>query len=512
LIEIEYKRLKKQLKLMKGLSKAPDGQRQRMEGLLDELKKKTGLDTIEAVEKRLGEVKEARESILAKSKTIPDDTKLRAWYLRPLLSHLDHPKKIDSLADGTIGVGGLSSPLVLHIPAEWGLTPESYEPLRRFFSFKGYGKGTIESAELEQQFLQSVSLSHEMPFQLKGLTDLPLLHYNIDGLQSLVLEENRPVSIVSGVCPVSLISNEFELVYESGRAERPALGFESLRAPDEKITELRFPPRPIAGDYIELVRVFSMANRLSEHLGSDNVNVTLWLPMHDYQVTMTSEIFSNWFALGVLTHDQVYSGLNLLSERYISLIKAVSNEFDFKGKLIIENPDEDTLALHIDELVHLLSSSHPKIIEDRIPLIYGLYAGTTLRRHLFEQLAFKHMQKLIEDPETSVLHIENSYELWPSLFAARLADAWAAKALPGCTKYEQVYSFICAPSIPSPSLKYMRSLNSPHEEKIYLGVPTSEFEGQLAKMRPKYTELLNCALPGTELKSRLTELNSIFSD
>ena len=221
-MEIEHKQLKKQLKLMKGLSNAPDDQKQRMEGLLEELKKKTGLNTIKAVEKRLGEVKEERELMLTESKSIPDDIKLRAWYLRPLLSHLDHPAKLASLANEKLGVGGLSSPLMFHIPDTWGLPIGEYDPLRKFFSFKAYGKGSKGSAELEQQFLRSVSISHNLPFQLKGQTDLPLLHYNVHGLWSKTIMEKRPVSLISGICPLSIISDEISFVYADGRTERPA--------------------------------------------------------------------------------------------------------------------------------------------------------------------------------------------------------------------------------------------------------------------------------------------------
>jgi hypothetical protein len=215
-IDREYKLIKKQLKLMKGTANAPEEHRERLMRLENELSIKTGLKTEAELRKRLENLGKLREEDMRSQKKIPENTALKCWFLRPLLSHLDHPGKINALSNPLMGIADLGAPVQLHIPKEWGLPEGRFDVLRRFFSWKGLGKGSAASRELEYRFFKSVEISHRLPFSISGITDLPLLHYNIDKLQKAAGNKNEQLSIVSGVCPLSLITDEIELEPDFG--------------------------------------------------------------------------------------------------------------------------------------------------------------------------------------------------------------------------------------------------------------------------------------------------------
>jgi hypothetical protein len=193
----------------------------------------------------------------------------------------------------------------------------------------------------------------------------------------------------------------------------------------------------------------------------------------------------------------------------------------FEGELTVDVTDELSLKNQKSELEALLSKSIEEIGSEQIPLIYGIYKGSILRKQLFALLAFKHFQPLLGNMDMNVLHIENSYELWPTLLATRWAEKWSAKALPVCGDRSQIFAWMCLPSMPSPSLKYMRELNAPSDHKLYLASPSDQFEAQLDLLSPKYIKLLSKLIPEyvmgdseeklkNSFKSKLTELNELF--
>jgi hypothetical protein len=495
-VEHEYKLLKKQLKLCKGLGQAPGEHQARLDGLLKHLKTKTGLDNVDEIKKRLDEIKMIREDHISHQTSIPDEHTEKCWFLRPLLSHLDHPAKIMALSHPTLGIIDLPQRVKLHISDEWNLPEGRFDLLRRYFSFKGMGKGSEGSRELERKFLRLVDISHKLPFNIKGITDLPLLHYNIERLWKQAVKSNEHVCVVSGICPLSIITDEITIESPDKSHYRPILGFEPLEITDEigKEVNVRFPDRPIFGDYIELTRVFQLAGVLTEKLGEGAVSIKLWLPLHEYKLALTNETFLNYIEKGLMDTDQLNEGLNTLVERYKILVEAVRREQNYRGELSIVITDEHSVELQKADLSSILKKPLDDFIDREIPFIYGLYKGSPLRKLLFALLAFKHIQPLLENPSMNVLHIENSYEIWPSA----LASHWAADKTGELTS---TYAWICTSSVPSPSLKYMRTLNAPNDHKIFLGGTNARFNEQLTRLQPKYYKLISSLIPNIKLNT-----------
>jgi hypothetical protein len=517
--EIEIKQLKKQLKLIRGIPAAPVEHKARLERLFSELVSKTGLATEEELSSRLDELKEAQGS------SGEDEYSYNAWFLRPLLSHLDHPGKLGRFEGEFTGIRSLRSPVMLHLPSEIGPAVSGLADLQRYFKFKSLGKGSKDSKELAERFEKSIEFSRNLPFEIPGITDLPLFHYNIEALWSKAASEDSKICIVSGICPLSIISDELAFIDSNDKAHYLELGFEPLVHTDgffNDMTGLEFPSRPLLADYIDVSRVFAVARSMAEEFGEDSVSVKLWIPEYEYYQAMSRETFIDLIENNIIDESQMISGLKTLTERYKALIEAVRLENNYSGELNIVTTDEKSLGLQKNELTTLLSMDLDEIGSKYIPVLYGLYKGTKLRRHLYAALALKHFLPLLEDNHTHVLHVENSYEIWPCILAAQWAEDWAGRAQPACGEDLQIFSWLCTPSIPSPSLSYMRTLNAPFHQKIYLAKDAGAFESELEKLKPNYCRLLSYVLPEIEkvtnetqlrrdVHKKLKELNNIFT-
>lgn len=505
--EIEYKQLKKQLKLVLGIDKAPKEHKNRLEKHLEELRGKSGLRSERAVEERLEYLKAEIES-MKKKPGLSEQHALRCWYLRPLLSHLDHPGKIRALSDPSIGISALKTAVDLHIPREWGVPGLDSPELKRYFVFKSLGKSSDASKELTQKFLRHVRTTYEMPFSIPGITDLPLLSYNIDQFWTHTMSGSQDICIVSGICPISIITDELVFETMNGLQIRPGLGFEHLKPENvlgtERIRQVIFPKRPLLADYIELRRVFALAKVFADTFPEHKVRVKLWLPEYEYRLALTEEALSLLIEKDQIDIAQIKAGLARLSKLYMALVDVVYKEQDFGGEVKVEVTSETSLIDQSGELEVLLKMPMAEIVQNEIPRIYGLYRGSVLRKKLFALLAFKHLQPLLEDPNINVLHIENSYELWPSALAARWAEDWCARTLPECGELKQVFAFISTPSVPSPSLKYMRTLNAPHDHKFYLAVEPDELYGHHHHGKCKYWDLVSVLIPDLGANKKIT--------
>lgn len=530
-LEHEYKQLRKQLKLMRGLEKAPEEHQPRLKNLLLEIQSKTGLEAEEDISDRLGYLKQLYETHKVKQEKLPGEVITRLWFLRPLLSHLDHPKKIKALSDQELGAAALNDKIYLHIPLEAGHQGVGLDELRNYFSFKGMGRGTVDSRKMQEQFFKNVGTSQKLPFSVPGVTDLPLLYYKLDGLWKEIFENKRPLCIVSGVCPLSLITNEFRFKNAEGGVLRPGLGFGEWKVKGDKSLEnffkknekidVEFPPRPILSDYIELTRLFKLARTLVNKYGIEDVNIRLWIPMHEYYTAMAAEQLSHPLEKTSIEHDQLLSGLNRLAEKYEALINYVRDENRYKGSLGIEVTDKRSFELQEAELETLLRMKIDKITERYVPFVYGQYKGSSLRNRLFALLALKHMLPLLESPDVNVLHLESSYEIWPNLLASIWSEKWSKAGAETCGDKKQVYSWMLTPSIPSPSLKYMRTLNAPYDQKLYLNKNKDELNDDIKALEPLYIRLISSLIiePGSNfddqksifgaLSERIMELNRI---
>lgn len=497
-LEIEHKLLRRQLKLTLGISRAPPEQQTRMKKLLESLAKKTGVEGVEEIKLRLSELKAEQERAVKKKKKIPKSVSLKAWYIRPLLSHLDHPTRLRQLDHYKIGVSNLPRKIKLHLPSQWEISSEDFANYHRFFYFKSMGKGTLASESLEGLFFKYIEISDNLPFSVPGVSDIPALHYNIERLWKRLESEGKPVTIVTGLCPFSIITDEIHIFYTNGIVERPSLGFGPLPTINTHIDRIGFPPRPIFGDYLELVRAVRLANALVDKFGVNSVELKIWLPLFEYELALKTETFFNYFKESLLDPLLIKIGLQLIGDRYKKLVEAVLHEQGKRLRYNFEITTEDALDNQMGDLEKLFNKSFIEIIKREIPFVYGMYKGTVLRKTLFGMLAYKHFQPMLANPNMNVLHIENSYEIWPSALAAR----WVSEKLK--TK-PQDFSFLLFPSTPSPSLRFMRTLNSPYEQKLYLARSHSQFEGELEKLGDKYCELISSLLPELSARSKKTE-------
>jgi hypothetical protein len=238
------------------------------------------------------------------------------------------------------------------------------------------------------------------------------------------------------------------------------------------------------------------------------VTVKLWLPRYEYEMALANESLSNLLEEQFVDIEQIRSGLKLLTDRYKALVDHVVESLEFEGKVKLEVTDERSVTDQADEIEALLGGSIQEMIDREVTRIYGLYRGSELRRKLFGLLAFKHFQPLLEDPKINVLHIENSYELWPSVLAARWAEGWCARAIPECGELKQVFAFILTPPVPSPTLKYMRTLNAPYRHKFYLGADDPGLKKQFDKISLRYFKLLPVQIGEREWAGlKILELN-----
>jgi hypothetical protein len=266
------------------------------------------------------------------------------------------------------------------------------------------------------------------------------------------------------------------------------------------------------GDYIEIIRVFKLAKELSSVYGSLNLNIKLWLPMHEYYLALSREIFANQIKNGTFVVKKFKSNLVELADRYVKLIDFVKRMLKYDGDFSLEVTTKSSFEDQKELLLNLHSDTMENIINHKIPRVYGLYKGSEIRKELFAFLALKHIQPMLEKEDTHVLHIENSYEIWPSA----LASLWVKDMK------NQIFSWICTPSIPSPTLKYMRTLNAPFDHKIYLGAEQDVISKQLQSIGTKYSLLISNLISEEKpnftnpeenietLKTKVREINSIF--
>jgi hypothetical protein len=347
-----------------------------------------------------------------------------------------------------------------------------------------------------------------MPFNLPSITDLPMFHYNLTTLWSELHDSgaDQHLTIVSGLCPLSLMSDELTIVYKNGISFRPELGFEPIEAVTEKstkingsnsspISELQFPPRPIFNDYLEMLRVFTTATKLAEIYGSGRIRVKLWLPMHEYYLAIINEIFPKSILEGLLDPRTIEPSMRQLMNRYKKLVAAAASEANYRGQLMLSITNPNSYINQLAELEVLLGMDIEKIMDRYVPDVYGMYKGTPQRKKLYALLALKHFQPLLEDINMHVLHIDNSYELWPSILASNWAEQWSARTADSCGEHGQVFAWLCLPSIPSPSLKYMRALNAPYDHKLYLA---DKVDSQTSILHDNYFKLISVIMPGLE--------------
>jgi hypothetical protein len=507
-ISIELKNIKKLIKYLNGLSKAPEQHKPRISKNIEYLINKVRTGDLEKLEEKRNHLERKLEEIKLTLKQSTYLEHIRGWYLRPLINHFDDQLKMRSFTSTIEGTGALKKRLQLFIPKPFfNLDDEiTKNNLAQLLRFKTFGKGTERSSRLENTFFDQLRFNEISPCQetTLGKLDLPVIHYNVHEFFKKMKAGEGSV-LVTGLCPVSTITNELGLATAGGQIERPVLGFEPLSLIKDKVTDIIWPEKPSLSDYIMIRNILELYKLLKRR---GNVSVIIWYPYHEYFLDIINNILVNYVNSGLIQEYQIKSGLDQLKETYFKLIKIIRQELGLVG----EEYNDDIKIIEVnDNKYNELEEFRKKINLSFFKYIYGSWVGNELRRALYEQLIIKHI--LPARNGVNVLHLDTSYELWVELLGS-IAVEKQEDVFPGR------FSWINYPSLPSISLSHMREYNAQYNDKLYLSMDSEQFRERLEKVSGKYCQHVAPLILGKDnvenkefngfigdLKTRLIELN-----
>jgi hypothetical protein len=465
------KRLKKLIKLIEGKDSVPVDLKDDVETRILQLSQELGTSDLNKLRKEHFELTNRIKTKTELLKSSPIERHhLSSWYLRPLISHFDSPKKVKALKSENEGFEGLKDKIDLYLPPEiWSNDNiEILSNLNFYFQFKSMGKS--KSRNLETAFYKLFKITDKNPFLCTsiGKNCLPVFYYNLEEF-IYNLEKNENTTIVTGLCPMSGISNELRFVSRSGEFWQPELGFEPLPLPHEgfELAEIIFPPRPILSDYISLKTFIEILNHFTQEHPNANMTGLIWYPHIEYMMDYTEVVFSNWLETGTISKRQIIEEFNKIETRYKKLVEVVKECEGYQGKLNIHSTRQEDM----NEFNRIVQETDI----DRIKHIYGIWSGPESRLRLYFYLIIKHILPSLTGNNT--MHLETSYELWPNVQGAKLVEG---------NNNAGTYSWICYPSTPSLSMSYMRDYNAPFEDKLYLGGPSEVIEQDLQELTKNY--------------------------
>jgi len=469
----QMKLVKRLKKYMLGLPKTPPNHQERIANNIENLKKRLKIDDIETLTKLEMELEKKIESAARKTQARTYIEQLQGWYIRPLINHFDNVNKIQTFTSSKEGTKALKHKLQLSIPSSYYADDREIiiENLHQLFKFKAGGKGTPKSQKLERRFYEQFEFCSKNPFpnSTMGKLDLPMISYSAPEFIKRIKAGEKSV-IVSGACPLSIISDELGFKLSDGRKVRPKMGFETLPPEYENIEEISWPKRPILSDYVSIKNILELYSNLRSN---SKISVIIWYPYHEYFLDLTENILKNYLTSGVIHTTQIIKGLNKLKNQYFKLIDFIKSELALKPA-----HEKDIMIIEVNEnKFHELERYQNSLDFTFFQNIYGSWHGNELRRKLFEQLIIKHIRHVFDNFNT--LHLDNSYELWVDILGSILVEQNQA-VLPGN------FSWLSYSTIPSISMSWMREFNAPDNDKLYLALEKSQFITQLDRLPMKY--------------------------
>jgi hypothetical protein len=465
------KKLKKLIKLIEGRNEVPSSQISRIESQISQLGQELNTLDINRLKIEYLEITERTRCLNNQFKyKIDTPNHIINWYLRPLISHFDSPKKIDALSSNKEGLAELQDKINLFLPpGMWsGENDEMLRNLDLYYQFKSMGRGKCKG--LKTEFYNLFNISDRNPFEYTtiGKNNLPVFHYKVDEFYKN-LELGECSTVVTGLCPISGISNELTIIPKSGNRWQPELGFESLPLPDQdlQVADIVFPSRPILSDYIAIRNLIEVLNKFNKDGSNGKVSGLLWYPNAEYIMDFTELIFLNWLESDLITRSQIIEGFNTLESKYRRLVEVVVQDEGFEGVVEFRVTQGDDIELFKRILANMDLS--------RIKKTYGMWKAPESRKRLYQYLILKHILPALNGNNT--MHIENSYEMWLNIQGSRAVQD---------IKDASTYSWICYPSVPSLNISFMRDYNAPYDDKLYLGEPSYIFNQKIQDLSKNY--------------------------
>ncbi len=476
----EIKRIRKLIKLKKGLVRAPEEHHAWIKPRIDDLSEKIGIDDLPGLEQRLSELR----NMVAQLQNEVQIINHSVFHLRPLISHLFTLKKVNALRTDYDGLRGLKEPMYLYIPHI--IDKEGIEGLRTLFG--QYQDKSRDAGFIRQELSKVFQPSRRNPFPGTswGRLDCPVFHYNIDTFNSDTSKVNGRC-IVTGLCPISGIPDEIKLELDTGEVRAIDMAYTPLKVMEEDIEGIVWPRRPILGDAITIKNVLEIAKSYEELEG---IEVMIWLPLWEYSRQYANFIFRNYIEKGILDTQLIFSGLSDIVDRYVKLVKIMTSRVGYQGKVNILITNEKV----VEEITKIREDMDMSFISN----IYGSWRPGDLIRRLYELLIIEHLYSTIEGKKT--LHIEDSYEIWPNIHAIRALQKNECY-------YENDFSCIMYPSTPSIDLGYMRDFNAPSRKKLFLAEDPIILRRKMVTLSPKFLNLVAPQL----IYVRNEELNDIDS-
>jgi hypothetical protein len=466
------KNTSKLIKYLEGLNSTPPKQKARIENNIKQLKSKLNIDDLNKIYDLKTDLIDKIEKLKLKSKSRTYLEHLQGWYIRPLINHFDNVSKIKTFISEIEGARALRCKLQFSIPEHLYQkdNEEIISNLQNELRFKAQGKGSIQSSELENKFYSQFDFTIINPLKNStiGKLNLPCISYNVSSFWDNIKAGNDSV-LVTGLCPLSTVSNELGFVVKDKRVIRPDLGFDTLALDTEEIINLTFPPRPIISDYFVIKNILESFNNLKDDY---NVEILIWYPSHEYYLDLTSNILKNYLDEGYLDNKQIITKLNEIKIKYYKLIEFIKTELGLNQK----DAENKIRIIEVDENCYSKLEQYKQEIDFTFfKYIYGSWVGSELRRELYEQLIIKHIYPTFTDK--NVLHLDTSYELWVDMLGAVTVEK---------NKLKGNYSFINYPAVPSISLSHMRDYNAPFYDKLFLAENKVEFRDRIDRLSKKY--------------------------
>jgi hypothetical protein len=507
----KLKKIKKLIKLIEGKDSAPAQLMPRIESQITELSSDLKMSDVDQLKTEYLELTQKLKSKTATGERSPNiSPDIATWYLRPLVSHFDSPKKINALTLKNEGLGDINSDIYLYLPQEIISTndEELNSNLNLYYQFKSQGRKKSQHLGLKFYKYFTFTEKNPFPYTTMGKNNLPVFYYNVEKFINNIQSGGGSV-IVSGLCPMSGISDEICFVSESGTVWHPKLGFEPLPLPPQgyELAEINFPPKPIFSDYVVIKNYIETLEHLTEKYGTGKIEGLIWYPHQEYLMDFIDTIFINWCEAGLLSKKQIISEFNKLKLRYERIVQYVKSKYGPGTELDLHSTREENL-IEYDEILTKLDMTD-------IKKVYGIWNGPPPRIKLYKYLILKHIIPAMDGINT--LHLETSYEIWPTIQGTTLIEKNQS------TSY--LYSWICYPSTSSISMSYMRDYNAPYKDKIYLAMSREEFELQLQHLNKEYifyvwpqifdSEQLKHHIDLNQISSifinKLNEINKIFN-
>jgi len=389
--------------------------------------------------------------------------------LRVLLSHLNHPLKLQQLQAFLSERVNETRRMVLHLPAgtlrvederKNEQKPGSTMPFS-LFPYKELRRNRFGAA-LESLFKGSTG---PCPLAFPGISS---------GLDRFLarLRSGRPSLIVSGFCPLSFLADDLK-----------------SQAGDGTLT---FPPTPLLSDAVYVSFAIQCAMSLG-HLSGNMPDIVFWFPRGTYADELTYH-FQPSIDEGEVRYREIEDGLSLLEKHYERLVvfmRTACPDVNFRvvGDRLLEEPGKELLAAKRAGL-------------DPVEFHYGRYRFRNER----EKTRYKDvilMHSHFAEKGFGTLHLENSYELWPNLHAenylARTEKAAGSRGPSGS------FSWFCYPSVPSLTLRQLRDFNAPSTDKIYLVEDMGTIQDKLRRSRPGFLSFVYAALFPAEWRTTMEE-------